>query len=154
RGFEQARSRRRLHEEDVHRDDRGRPRIGPGSRNRGSRGVRQGRSRSVRDGWIERSVLLHLLQGGRVSRRGLALRWSRRSPGIGHAAPEDADTAPTDRPLLDSGGPDEGRGRRMFVAKKPRTIDEYLAGVTAENRAALEKVRRAVHTAAPKAEEC
>jgi uncharacterized protein YdhG (YjbR/CyaY superfamily) len=40
------------------------------------------------------------------------------------------------------------------VPTKPRTIDEYLAGLTAENRAALQKVRRAVHAAAPKAEEC
>jgi uncharacterized protein YdhG (YjbR/CyaY superfamily) len=42
----------------------------------------------------------------------------------------------------------------MFVTKKPRTIDEYLAGLTTENRAALQKVRRAVHAAAPRAEEC
>jgi uncharacterized protein YdhG (YjbR/CyaY superfamily) len=40
------------------------------------------------------------------------------------------------------------------VVKKARTIDEYLARLTAENRAALQKVRRAVHAAAPKAEEC
>jgi uncharacterized protein YdhG (YjbR/CyaY superfamily) len=40
------------------------------------------------------------------------------------------------------------------MAKTPRTIDEYLAGLTAENRAALQKVRRAVHAIAPKAEEC
>ena len=40
------------------------------------------------------------------------------------------------------------------MAKKPRTIDEYLNGVSAESRAALQKVRRAVHMAAPKAEEC
>jgi uncharacterized protein YdhG (YjbR/CyaY superfamily) len=40
------------------------------------------------------------------------------------------------------------------VAKAPRTIDEYLAGLAAENRAALQKVRRAVQEAAPKAEEC
>jgi uncharacterized protein YdhG (YjbR/CyaY superfamily) len=44
--------------------------------------------------------------------------------------------------------------RRNLVPKKPRTIDEYLSGQTAENRAALEKVRRAVLAAAPKAEEC
>ena len=37
---------------------------------------------------------------------------------------------------------------------KPRTIDEYLAGLSPENRAALQKVRRAVHAAAPDAEEC
>lgn len=40
------------------------------------------------------------------------------------------------------------------MAKSPLTIDEYLAGKSAENRTALEKVRRAVHAAAPKAEEC
>ena len=38
--------------------------------------------------------------------------------------------------------------------KKPETIDEYLADLSAENRAALQKVRRAVHAAAPGAEEC
>jgi uncharacterized protein YdhG (YjbR/CyaY superfamily) len=40
------------------------------------------------------------------------------------------------------------------VATKPHTIDEYLAGLSQENRAALQKVRRAVHAAAPGAEEC
>jgi uncharacterized protein YdhG (YjbR/CyaY superfamily) len=42
----------------------------------------------------------------------------------------------------------------MFVAKKPQTIDEYLAGLNAESRNALQKVRRAIRAAAPKAEEC
>ena len=40
------------------------------------------------------------------------------------------------------------------MAKKLRTIDEYLAGLSTENQRALQKVRRAVHAAAPKAEEC
>ena len=40
------------------------------------------------------------------------------------------------------------------MATKPQTIDEYLAGLSAENRAALQKVRRAIHAAAPDAEEC
>jgi uncharacterized protein YdhG (YjbR/CyaY superfamily) len=40
------------------------------------------------------------------------------------------------------------------VAKRPRTIDEYLAGLDDVQRAALQKVRRAIHAAAPKAEEC
>ena len=40
------------------------------------------------------------------------------------------------------------------MAAKPRTIDEYLAGLSPENRAALQKIRRAVHAAAPGAEEC
>jgi len=39
------------------------------------------------------------------------------------------------------------------VVTRPSTIDGYLAGLSAENRAALQKVRRAVHAAAPKAEE-
>jgi uncharacterized protein YdhG (YjbR/CyaY superfamily) len=37
---------------------------------------------------------------------------------------------------------------------KPTTIDEYLAGVTPEQRAALQKIRKAIKAAAPKAEEC
>lgn len=39
------------------------------------------------------------------------------------------------------------------MAKKPRTFDEYLAALPAAQRAALEKVRKAVRAAAPKAEE-
>jgi uncharacterized protein YdhG (YjbR/CyaY superfamily) len=37
---------------------------------------------------------------------------------------------------------------------KPRTIDEYLAPLSSEKRAALEKLRRAIRLAAPGAEEC
>jgi uncharacterized protein YdhG (YjbR/CyaY superfamily) len=37
---------------------------------------------------------------------------------------------------------------------KPRTIDQYLAGVNADQRAALEKLRKTIRTVAPKAEEC
>jgi uncharacterized protein YdhG (YjbR/CyaY superfamily) len=37
---------------------------------------------------------------------------------------------------------------------KPRTIDEYLAGVNADQRVALEKLRKTIRTVAPKAEEC
>jgi uncharacterized protein YdhG (YjbR/CyaY superfamily) len=37
---------------------------------------------------------------------------------------------------------------------RPRTIDEYLAGLDGANRAALQKVRRAIQAAAPRAEEC
>ena len=40
------------------------------------------------------------------------------------------------------------------MAKKARTIDEYLAGLSAEHRAVLQKVRQAVHAAAPRAEKC
>jgi uncharacterized protein YdhG (YjbR/CyaY superfamily) len=36
---------------------------------------------------------------------------------------------------------------------KARTIDEYLASVTAAQRAALERLRKAIRAAAPKAEE-
>ncbi len=36
---------------------------------------------------------------------------------------------------------------------KPKTIDEYLAGASAEQRVALEKLRRTIHNAAPGAEE-
>ena len=37
---------------------------------------------------------------------------------------------------------------------KPRTIDEYLAAVSGDQRAALEKLRKTIRAAAPKAEEC
>ena len=37
---------------------------------------------------------------------------------------------------------------------KPTTIDEYLARVPADQRAALEKLRKTIRSAAPKAEEC
>lgn len=36
----------------------------------------------------------------------------------------------------------------------PRTIDEYLARLSADKRGALEKVRKPIKAAAPKAEEC
>lgn len=37
---------------------------------------------------------------------------------------------------------------------KPESIDEYLAPLSIEKKAALEKLRRAIKSAAPKAEEC
>jgi len=37
---------------------------------------------------------------------------------------------------------------------KPKTIDEYLAGVNADHRGVLEKLRKVIHAVAPKAEEC
>jgi len=44
--------------------------------------------------------------------------------------------------------------RRAAVGRKPRTIDEFLAGLSDEKRAALEKLRQAIRAAAPGAEEC
>jgi len=40
------------------------------------------------------------------------------------------------------------------MAAKPKTIDEYLAGVNDEQRAALQKLRKIIKTIVPKAEEC
>jgi len=40
------------------------------------------------------------------------------------------------------------------MSNNPKTIDEYLAPLSKEKRAALEKLRRAIRSAAPKAEEC
>jgi uncharacterized protein YdhG (YjbR/CyaY superfamily) len=37
--------------------------------------------------------------------------------------------------------------------RSPKTIDEYLAGVKADQRSALEKLRRAIRAAAPSVEE-
>jgi uncharacterized protein YdhG (YjbR/CyaY superfamily) len=44
-------------------------------------------------------------------------------------------------------------GQRAIMAK-PKTIDEYLAPLGPEKRAALEKLRRDIQAAAPGAEEC
>jgi uncharacterized protein YdhG (YjbR/CyaY superfamily) len=40
------------------------------------------------------------------------------------------------------------------MAVKPKTIDEYLAALSDDKRAALEKLRKTIRAAAPKAEEC
>lgn len=40
------------------------------------------------------------------------------------------------------------------MAGKPTTIDEYLANLSEDKRAALEKLRKTIRAAAPKAEEC
>jgi uncharacterized protein YdhG (YjbR/CyaY superfamily) len=42
----------------------------------------------------------------------------------------------------------------VSVKQTPRTIDEYLASVNADQRAALKKLREAIHAGAPKVEEC
>jgi uncharacterized protein YdhG (YjbR/CyaY superfamily) len=40
------------------------------------------------------------------------------------------------------------------MSAKPQTIDEYLAPLSKEKRTALGKLRRAIRSAAPKAQEC
>jgi uncharacterized protein YdhG (YjbR/CyaY superfamily) len=40
------------------------------------------------------------------------------------------------------------------MAAKPKTIDEYLAALTADKRAALQKLRKTIKAIVPKAEEC
>ena len=40
------------------------------------------------------------------------------------------------------------------MRKKPATIDEYLGSVKPDRRAALEKLRGAIHSVVPDAEEC
>jgi uncharacterized protein YdhG (YjbR/CyaY superfamily) len=40
------------------------------------------------------------------------------------------------------------------MADKPKTIDEYLAALGEDQRAALEKLRKTIRAAAPQAEEC
>ena len=42
----------------------------------------------------------------------------------------------------------------MGPKPKPKTIDEYLAALNDDQRAALEKLRRTIRAAAPAAEEC
>jgi uncharacterized protein YdhG (YjbR/CyaY superfamily) len=44
--------------------------------------------------------------------------------------------------------------KKSKTTAKPQTIDEYLAPLTNDKRAALERLRRIIHAAAPGAEEC
>lgn len=46
------------------------------------------------------------------------------------------------------------RKRKPAKASKPKTHDDYLAVLTEKTRGALEKLRKAIKMAAPKAEEC
>jgi uncharacterized protein YdhG (YjbR/CyaY superfamily) len=40
------------------------------------------------------------------------------------------------------------------MARKARTIDEYLSTLSPDKRSALERLRKAIRAAAPRAEEC
>ncbi|HWY74797.1 MAG TPA: DUF1801 domain-containing protein [Verrucomicrobiae bacterium] len=44
--------------------------------------------------------------------------------------------------------------RASKPAQKPKSFDDYLASQTPDKRAALEKLRKAIRSAVPKAEEC
>ena len=44
--------------------------------------------------------------------------------------------------------------RRQRIKDKPGTIDEYLAALSSDKRAALERLRKIIRAAAPGAEEC
>ena len=43
---------------------------------------------------------------------------------------------------------------KTTTSKKPASIDDYLAGLNADKRAALQRLRKAIHAAAPGVEEC
>jgi uncharacterized protein YdhG (YjbR/CyaY superfamily) len=47
-----------------------------------------------------------------------------------------------------------GIGRFKNLPSKPKDIDDYLAALSDDKRAALEKLRKTICAAAPKAEEC
>src|SRR5580704_19708255 len=51
-------------------------------------------------------------------------------------------------------GSDLGRIPVPLTNQKPTTIDHYLAGVSPDKRALLQKLRETIHTVAPNAEEC
>ncbi len=46
------------------------------------------------------------------------------------------------------------RGKTPAKSRKPATVDEYLAAVPPDQRAALQKLRRTIKAALPRAEEC
>lgn len=46
------------------------------------------------------------------------------------------------------------KASKTKAAGKPRTIDQYLAGLSRDKRVALERLRKVIRSAAPGAEEC
>jgi uncharacterized protein YdhG (YjbR/CyaY superfamily) len=42
----------------------------------------------------------------------------------------------------------------VLEKQKPATVDEYLASVSPDQRALLQKLRKTIHAVAPKVEEC
>jgi uncharacterized protein YdhG (YjbR/CyaY superfamily) len=44
--------------------------------------------------------------------------------------------------------------RKPNITRNPKTIDEYVAALSDDKRAVLEKLRKAIRAAAPRAEEC
>ena len=48
----------------------------------------------------------------------------------------------------------QGRAAAKSSVGKPKTIDEYLAALSEDKRTALEKLRKVIRAAVPKAEEC
>jgi len=51
--------------------------------------------------------------------------------------------------------PDDNETVSVWTMKsKPKTIDDYLAALSDDKRSALEKLRKAIRSAAPRAEEC
>jgi uncharacterized protein YdhG (YjbR/CyaY superfamily) len=49
---------------------------------------------------------------------------------------------------------EEAMAPKSRVSAKPKTVDEYLAALSNDKRAALERLRRIIRAAAPGAEEC
>ena len=45
-------------------------------------------------------------------------------------------------------------GAKPKIKANPKTIDEYLAALSNDKRAALERLRKTIRAAAPRAEEC
>src|SRR5436305_12954098 len=63
-------------------------------------------------------------------------------------------TRAANRKSLGTNNIDSLLARACSMAAKPKTIDDYLAVLSDDQRAALEKIRKTIKSAAPKAEEC
>src|SRR6187455_2364374 len=53
-----------------------------------------------------------------------------------------------------AGKPGKKATPKAGAKTRPATIDDYLAGVSSDKRAALERLRKIIRSAAPGAEEC
>src|SRR5450631_196892 len=75
-------------------------------------------------------------------------------PGSSFPGPEHAERACGVQGLPAEPLPQYKTPRSAPMGGKPTTIDEYLATVKGERRAALDRLRKAIRTVVPKAKEC
>ena len=69
-------------------------------------------------------------------------------------APSPQSRAALGRRKSDHDGGSDAMGPKSKTMTRPKTVDEYLAALSNDKRAALERLRKIIRAAVPRAEEC